>query len=46
METLGLTFPEAFDLLIRHRKLIVAGNAVIVDLSFQKIIEREQGSTT
>ena len=46
METLGLTFPEAFDLLIHHRKLIVAGNSVIVDLSFQEIIEREQGSTT
>lgn len=42
METLGLTFPEAFDLLVRRRKLIVAGNTVIADLSFQKLLEEER----
>jgi hypothetical protein len=42
METLGLTFPEAFDLLVHHRKLIVAGDAVIADLSFQKLLEEGQ----
>lgn len=42
METLGLTFPEAFDFLLRHRKLIVAGNTVIADLSFQKLLEEER----
>lgn len=42
METLGLSFPEAFDLLLRHRKLIVVGDAVIADLSFQKLLEEEQ----
>lgn len=43
METLGLTFPEAFDFLHRHRKLIVVGNAVIADLSFQELLEEERG---
>lgn len=42
METLGLTFPEAFDFLLRHRKLNLVGNAVIADLSFQDLLEGER----
>lgn len=42
MDTLGLTFPEAFDFLLRHRKIVVVGKAVIADLSFQELLERER----
>lgn len=39
METLGLTFPDAFEFLLRHRKLIVVGKAVIADLSFVELLQ-------
>ena len=39
IKVLGLSFQEAFDYLVRNKKLVFAGQTSFTDLSFQKLLE-------